>query len=511
MTDNTQNADKPPKISIMLITYNHGKYIAQALESILMQETEYSYEINVIEDCSTDNTQEVVMRYVEKYPHIVKPFFNKKNIGFKVTQKNFFRGFKTLKGDYIAILEGDDYWSSPQKLQKQIAFLEANPGYAACSHNTIKVYEDGSREPHRFMYWENMKQEYTLEDFIYLQAFFHTTTLIYRNVFHGIPPKQFISPWSCDIFITIAHMQFGKCQYFDEDMAVYRAHSGGRFSNMRLMDGWFFNIGGLRRYNQWLGYRHCKAFAGSIARYCTVVLRDAGKLEETAPLTIAQLFKYASLRSCYKFIYLVLEGKDTLVARYAGKRGMGLAAAAALTPFHLAVFAAKCFLAAINAIGSTLYWAGVSSIPTSFKSAVFGKLKKWFYQEDIRHLYWLALEGNLFTRKGLYHFKCLVLFCLRKLCSKALKILRFLCTPFIILLRPVSKPLAGFFPREELKHLRDSLATGGIFSRKSLYHLKCILLYALRKTVSKLYQLSAPSPARKMQDIHDVEKPANAK
>lgn len=304
-------AKRVPKISVMLITYNHEKYIAEALESILSQETEYDVEINVIEDCSTDRTQEVVMRYVEKFPDKVKPYFNKQNIGSKVTQRNFYRGFKTLDGDYIAILEGDDYWTSPHKLQKQISFLEANPGYVACAHNTIKVYEDKSKEPHRFLYWPGKPADSSIEDCIYLQAFFHTTTLVYRNVFKGNTPPQFASPWSCDIFILIAHAQFGKIRHFDEDMAVYRAHPGGRFSTMSTLDGWFFNIGSLRRYNAWLGYRYAKAFSGSIARYCSVVLRNAGK-DGVEPLKWHQFVKYLGLRIFYRLIYLVLNSPNYL-------------------------------------------------------------------------------------------------------------------------------------------------------------------------------------------------------
>src|SRR5262249_35261372 len=116
-------SERRPKVSVMLITYNHEKYIAQALESVLMQETNLDFETNVIEDCSIDMTQDIVMRYVRTHPHIVKPYFNEKNIGFNVTQKNFYRGFPTLTGDYFAILEGDDYWTSPQKLQRQVDFL----------------------------------------------------------------------------------------------------------------------------------------------------------------------------------------------------------------------------------------------------------------------------------------------------------------------------------------------------------------------------------------------------
>ena len=299
-------APRRPKVSIMLITYNHEKYIAQALESLLMQQTEYDYEINVVEDCSTDRTQDIVMQYVRKYPHIVKPHFNAKNIGYEVTQKNFYRGFFTLTGDYLAILEGDDYWSSPHKLQKQVAFLESNPDFAICACNTVKIYEDDSKESHRFLYYGQI-DDGTVEDVINLRCFFHTTGIMYRNVFKGIPPRHYRNRWSCDIFIMISHAQFGKVRHLDEDMAVYRAHGAGRFSNMPLLDAWLFNIDGLRRYNRWLGYRHCKAFAQVISRYCRHVLGEAGKGGESEPLSWVQFVKLHGLHAVYGLLYQGLD------------------------------------------------------------------------------------------------------------------------------------------------------------------------------------------------------------
>jgi glycosyltransferase involved in cell wall biosynthesis len=286
---------------MMLITYNHAKFIAQAIESVLAQETEYSYEINVIEDCSTDGTQDVVMRYVRSHPHIVKPFFNKKNIGFKVTQKNFFRGFKTLKGQYIAFLEGDDYWTSVDKLQRQVAFLEANPEFAACAHNTTVVYEDARKAPHRFMDWAK-PQVSTIEDMISLVSFWHNTGMLYRNVFHGVPPRHFRSRWSGDIFLGIAHAQFGKVYFMEDDMSVYRIHPGGVFSSMPVVDGWFFNLGMLQRYNRWLRYKYAKAFAGSIVRYCGGVLRDEGRGDVPA-LTPFQRLRIRWMRRRYQWLY----------------------------------------------------------------------------------------------------------------------------------------------------------------------------------------------------------------
>lgn len=302
-----------PKVSIMLITYNHEPFIAQSIEGILAQETEYTYEIDVIEDCSTDRTQEILLKYKELYPEKINLYLNKKNVGTlsPPQQKVFHKGFRVLKGEYIAILEGDDYWSCPNKLQKQVAFLDANPEYMACAHNTVKIYDDGSQEPHRFLYWEGMKSTHTVSDFAEMTSFFHTSSVLYRNVMNGIPPISFKSKWSCDIFNTLAHVQYGPLRYFDEDMSVYRMHKGGSFSNIPPKNGRIFNIEGLRRYNRWLGYRYLKEFSFTIYRLCVTLIRDseAGRL---SPLTRLERLKYNSIATLYGCIYDLLDGRPEL-------------------------------------------------------------------------------------------------------------------------------------------------------------------------------------------------------
>ncbi|HKN87420.1 MAG TPA: glycosyltransferase, partial [Nitrospiraceae bacterium] len=223
------SSKRRPKVSVLLITYNHAKYIAEAIESVLMQKTTFPVVIHVIDDCSTDGTTEIVKEYAARYPDRVVACLNKKNIGRKVTQKNFTKGFSTLDGDYWALLEGDDYWTSPYKLQRQVDFLEANPDFAICAHNTVKVYEDGSREPHRFLYY-GKKDDCDIYEAIMLRMFFHGAGVLYRNVFRGVPPRGYDNKWSCDIYIFISHAAHGKIHHIDEDMAVYRAHGSGLFS-----------------------------------------------------------------------------------------------------------------------------------------------------------------------------------------------------------------------------------------------------------------------------------------
>jgi glycosyltransferase involved in cell wall biosynthesis len=287
------------RVSVMLITYNHVKFIAQSIQSVLDQEVDFKVEINVIDDCSTDGTQNIVRDFARRYPEIVRPYINKKNIGYKVTQRNFFRGFQTLKGDYIAILEGDDYWTVPDKLRKQVEFLERHPHYVACAHNVMKVYESGEKEPHLFLPPPN-KEDHDIFDLIRLSSYFHTTSLTYRNVFKGVPPKGFRDKLSCDIFITIAHAQYGKIRFFNDVMSVYRYHSSGRFSNMSETRGWMFNIDGYRRYNAWLGYRYNHAFSSAIYLYCEYLLRHG---KEADGLTWQRRLKYKLLGKFYKALH----------------------------------------------------------------------------------------------------------------------------------------------------------------------------------------------------------------
>ena len=115
---------KNPLISVGMITYNHEPYIAQAIEGVVKQETEYSFELIIGEDCSTDGTMEIVLEYQKKYPDIIRVITSDKNVGVK---KNGYRTRKGGRGKYIAFCEGDDYWHRSDKLQKQVDYLESHP------------------------------------------------------------------------------------------------------------------------------------------------------------------------------------------------------------------------------------------------------------------------------------------------------------------------------------------------------------------------------------------------
>lgn len=125
-------------VSVCCITYNHDKYIAQAIEGFLMQKTTFKYEIIIGEDCSTDKTRLILNEYQSKNPNKIRVITRDGNVG---ALRNFSNVLENAKGKYIAFCDGDDYWIDPLKLQKQVDFLENNPDYVICCHYS-KVIND---------------------------------------------------------------------------------------------------------------------------------------------------------------------------------------------------------------------------------------------------------------------------------------------------------------------------------------------------------------------------------
>lgn len=131
------------KISVICSSYNHKKYIKNALDSILAQKTNFPYEIIVHDDASTDGTQEIIQEYQNNNPHIIKSILQKENIYSKgLTTRDFIKPM--VDGEYIAFCEGDDYWADPYKLQKQYDIISKNPEYTMVTHKVQKVLEDGT-------------------------------------------------------------------------------------------------------------------------------------------------------------------------------------------------------------------------------------------------------------------------------------------------------------------------------------------------------------------------------
>jgi glycosyltransferase involved in cell wall biosynthesis len=209
-------------------TYNHGRYIGQAIESIATQKTTFPFRIIVSDDVSKDNTREIIKEYAAKYPGIVFPVFHEKNLG---ALGNGYSLMSSIKSKYVATCDGDDYWTDPYKLQKQVDFLEANPDFAMCFTDVDVLDQLQSNEVHlrpENQFPKLQKDVFTVEDIILADInIAPTPTLLFRNVFPQPIPEFFLDSLSADIFIQVMVTDKGKAKYMREKTAVYRNHEGG--------------------------------------------------------------------------------------------------------------------------------------------------------------------------------------------------------------------------------------------------------------------------------------------
>lgn len=219
-------------LSIVVPTYNHENYIVKALDSILMQKTRYTYEVLVGEDVSTDNTREVLKEYEKKHPGKLTVFYREKNMR---TEKhgNFTDLRLRSKGKYIIALEGDDYWTSDQKIEKEINFLEAHPEYIAVSHNCVIVDENDNETGET--YPECKDEEYTMKHFLNGIYPGQTTTVMYKNfvkeyIFDKSILEKHLIPG--DKLLYFALVTSGKIFCMQEVMSAYRyvKKSGSSYS-----------------------------------------------------------------------------------------------------------------------------------------------------------------------------------------------------------------------------------------------------------------------------------------
>lgn len=137
---NVQKSDiNDIKVSILCLTFNHEEYIKDALDSFLMQKTNFKYEILIHDDASTDNTPKIIQQYADKYSDIIKPIFQNENKYSKGISVNSVYQYPRVMGEYVAMCEGDDYWTDPLKLQKQVDVLDQNLKCNICAHKTVAV------------------------------------------------------------------------------------------------------------------------------------------------------------------------------------------------------------------------------------------------------------------------------------------------------------------------------------------------------------------------------------
>ena len=213
------------KVSVHMPAYNHEAYIAQAIESVLMQEVDFRFELVIGEDCSTDATRAVAVEYADRYPDRIRLLLHRSNLGIFDNDQAI---ISACRGEYIAWLEADDYWTSPRKLQAQVDLLDSRADYSACFHWARRV---GTTEPAT---WREgpptVKPFYTIDDLLRDGHFIPSCTAVFRTGLVREPAEWTRSTPFLERTYSARFALAGKIGFIDEEMAAFRFNPDGVYA-----------------------------------------------------------------------------------------------------------------------------------------------------------------------------------------------------------------------------------------------------------------------------------------
>lgn len=220
------------KVSICCITYNHEKYIEQAIKSFLMQETNFKYEILIHDDASTDKTADIIKKYQKQYPKIIKPILREENQFSKnIRRLDYRNNYSRAKGKYIAVCEGDDYWIDPYKLQKQVNYMEEHQSCTLCTHAVRRVDANNEKDLGIIRPWDSNKK-INVEEFILGGGMFiGTNSIFFPKKAIENPPKWYFEAPVGDYPLQVLLSSQGYAYYIDEVMSEYRVNVQGSWTN----------------------------------------------------------------------------------------------------------------------------------------------------------------------------------------------------------------------------------------------------------------------------------------
>ena len=214
-----------PLVSVRILTYNHERWIAQAIESVLMQECDFAFELVIGEDCSTDNTRAICLDYQARYPHLIRVLHSDANVG---VEKNSLRANARLRGEYVCAFEGDDYWIDERKLQKQVDLMRKHPDATLCVAFVKTAHKEGEAKIVRKL--PRIKERLTFRD---LHAYlYHPSarmmTRTFLQQFYAVDTVTY-----SDTAVLQLASYFGCVVQLPEHLSVYRYTGAGVFSGAK--------------------------------------------------------------------------------------------------------------------------------------------------------------------------------------------------------------------------------------------------------------------------------------
>ncbi|WP_448863843.1 glycosyltransferase family 2 protein [Dorea sp.] len=295
-------------VSVLCSTYNHERYVAHAIESFLMQKTNFAFEILIYDDASTDSTPDIIKRYAEKHPDIIKPILQSENQMSKGINVNQTYQYPRAKGKYIAFCEGDDYWIDENKLQFQVEWLESHLEDVACVHKYIVVDEDEKIQNIKTFGYYEKEERYSLEDFEMKELPSQLASLVCRNIFmdsqKGYPEEFITVKIQGDIKLYLYLLAHGSVYRLPQTYSAYRfiVKKGGNSWSSR-------NIGVAKGYRDWMAYQELeKIFCEKYEKKISLNNRKV----MAAVTTVSDFFHKRTLENLKNAISVMLHQKGCL-------------------------------------------------------------------------------------------------------------------------------------------------------------------------------------------------------
>jgi glycosyltransferase involved in cell wall biosynthesis len=219
-----------------MVTYNQEQYIAQAIESVLNQKTNFKFKILIGDDCSNDGTSDIVRSYAKRFPDVITPYIHENNLG-GMGKNNFMFIYSKCQTKYATILEGDDYWDNENKLQVQVDFLERNPDFSIVFHK-VKLLKDE-------LLCDDFLNENTPEITTILDLakgnYIRTLSAVFLNKLNGVLPDFYKENIAGDYILNMLNANHGKIKFLNKSMGVYRIHNSGVWtgnSKVKIQEEW---------------------------------------------------------------------------------------------------------------------------------------------------------------------------------------------------------------------------------------------------------------------------------
>lgn len=252
--------DERPMVSINCLVYNHQPYLRECLEGFVCQETNFDFEVLIHDDASTDGSVAIIKEYVERYPHIFKPIYQKVNQYSR--RVAFLRKIQRerARGKYFTFCEGDDYWIDKHKLQRQVDFLEAHPDYNLCFHD-CKVWDEENQC--MMSSWQSLgnSREVLLSEFFSKKVDAYTLSMMFRTEHYQESGHIASCAPVGDYPAVLLAMYYGKAYYMQEQMGVYRLNRPGSWSLRKRTYGFYKDycwryIRFFIAFNRFTGYKY---------------------------------------------------------------------------------------------------------------------------------------------------------------------------------------------------------------------------------------------------------------